>query len=174
MRIEQSRTESPGRPAAAPGLPFPRFHLTFHRPLPPGTTTEAVLDAVEGALRRGHARSVRRGVDRIDFVGASPNLGATTFLGHAFGPGSVWIEREGEAFFVRYALGFDAVFQLWAVMAVLMVGFMWLAGEPGMMLVGLIFSAFPALAAIALTVMRVDTGLREAVHRAVARGDSRR
>jgi hypothetical protein len=160
-------------PAASPGLPLPRFHLAFHRkPLPPGTTAETVLDAIATALRRGRARKVIRGVDRIDFVGPSPSGSGTTLLGRATGPGAVWIEREGDAFYVRYSLGFQTVYLMWSVMAVFGVLFFWIAGEPAMAPIAFLVSSFPAVVTMTLTVVSFDTGLREAVldaaHKAAA------
>lgn len=171
--IEAPRGQVPG-PAASRGLPLPRFHLAFHRkPLPPGTTAETVLDAVETTLRRrGRAREVVRGVDRIDFVGPSPAQGGTGLLTYATGPGAVWIEREGDAFHVRYELGFQAVYtgaSAGAAAATLMA---WLAGDPADAVGVFLLVMFMTLLAMVFTVVTFDTGLRKAVldaaHKAAA------
>jgi hypothetical protein len=166
--IEAPRNQVSG-PAASAGLPLPRFHLTFHRkPLPAGTTAETVLDAVERTLRRrGRARGVIRGVDRIDFVGPSPAQGGTGLLAYATGPGVVWIEREGEAFHVRYELGFQPVYMGGSAGAAVAVLLAWLAGDPEMVVTAFLFVALLSVLAMVFTVVNFDTGLRKAVLDAV-------
>lgn len=171
--IEAPRDQVP-RPAASPGLPLPRFHLTFHRkPLPAGTTAETVLDAVERTLRRrSRAREVIRGVDRIDFVGPSPAQGGTGLFAYATGPGVLWIEREGEAFHVRYVLGFQPVYMGGSAGAAAATLMAWLAGDAEAAVKVFLLVMFLSVLAMAVSVVNFDTGLRKAVldaaHKAAA------
>ena len=162
--IEAPRGQVPG-PAASRGLPLPRFHLAFHRkPLPPGTTAETVLDAVETTLRRrGRAREVVRGVDRIDFVGPPPAQGGTGLLAYATGPGVVWIERDGDAFHLRYELGFQPVYMGGSAGVAVATLMAWLAGDAKMAVGTFLLVMFFSVLAMVVSVVNFDTGIRKAV-----------